>query len=115
MKHPALTSIHFHQLLVSGLLWVAGAACAQVGPSNSAVPVLNSGVEQQFERIVHEDGGSRIQETRLGGTTKSIQVESKLGGQPYEVVPADASHRIEPGWNNAKDSVGKAQWRIGNF
>jgi hypothetical protein len=115
MKHPALTSPHFPQVLAIGLLWVACAASAQSGNSDNAAPSLNSGVEQRFERIVLEDGGSRIQETRLGGTTKSIQVESKLGGQPYEVVPADANHRIEPGWNNAKDSVGKAQWRIGNF
>ena len=115
MKYPALPLPHLPQVLCSGLLLVASIASAQSGKTDNAPSALNSDIEQKFERIVHEDGGSRIQETRLGGTTKSIQVESKLGGQPYEVVPADANHRIEPGWNNAKDSVGKAQWRIGNF
>lgn len=97
------------------MLFASSMAQAQATQAPAAAESLNPGIEQKYEKIVHEDGGSRISETRIGGTTRSIQVESKLGGQAYEVVPADGSRRIEPGWNNAKDTVGKAQWRVGNF
>jgi hypothetical protein len=73
------------------------------------------GQEQKFEHIVHEDAGSRIEETRYGGITQSITIESKLGGAPYQIVPADGTRNIQPGWNNAKDSTGKAHWQVGTF
>jgi hypothetical protein len=73
------------------------------------------GKDQKIEHIVHEDAGSKIEETRYGGITQSITVESKLGGMPYQIVPADGTRSIPPGWNNAKDSAGKAHWQIGTF
>lgn len=98
-------------LVSSGL---AQAQTTVATPATAAAPIAG-GVEQKYEQIVHEDAGSKIQETRLGGVTRSITVESKLGGQPYEVVPPNGTRNIEPGWNNAKDSAGKAQWSVGSF
>jgi hypothetical protein len=73
------------------------------------------GQEQKIELIVHEDAGSRIEETRYGGITQSITVESKLGGVPYQIAPTDGTRSTQPGWNNAKDSAGKAHWQVGTF
>lgn len=45
---------------------------------------------QRIERIRVEDGGSRIDELRVGGETKSITVQPKVGNLPaYEVQPVN--------------------------
>jgi hypothetical protein len=45
---------------------------------------------QRIERIRVEDGGSRIDELRVGGETKNITVQPKVGNLPaYEVQPTN--------------------------
>jgi len=46
-----------------------------------------SGKEQLIERIHVEDGGSRIDEVRFGGETRSISVAPKGGLPVYDVQP----------------------------
>ena len=65
--------------------------------------------EQRIENIRHEDAGSRIDELRVGGETKSITVTPKGDMPPYELgteggnqSPADSKPERgrggSPGW-----------------
>lgn len=45
-------------------------------------------IEQRSERIHLEDKGSVIDELRVGGETKSIDVQPKGGMPAYQVAPA---------------------------
>lgn len=67
-------------------------------------------LEQKTERITHEDAGSRIDELRVGGQTRSIQVQTKTRVPGYDVKPLDAS---QP--DDGKGSTGKSSWRLLNF
>jgi hypothetical protein len=53
-------------------------------------------VEQRTEHIRVEDGGSRIDELRIGGETKSIEVQPKGGLPAYQVqaVSGERSWKI---------------------
>ena len=47
-------------------------------------------LNQRIEHIRVEDGGSRVDEVRVGGQTQSITVQPKVGNLPeYEVQPSD--------------------------
>lgn len=54
-------------------------------PAGTAQP--SSGKEQLIERIHVDDGGSRIDEVRYGGETRSISVAPKGGLPVYDVQP----------------------------
>jgi hypothetical protein len=68
-------------------------AVAETAPAAARVQdraVEPSRSNQTIERIRTEDGGSRIDELRVGGQTRSIVVQPKLDVPAYEVRPADA-------------------------
>ena len=81
------------------------AALAQNPKENTSQPAPDKGEQlsqqeaadsdkgQRIERIVVEDAGSRIDELRVGGETRSITVEPKVGGKlpAYEVRPNDGT------------------------
>ena len=50
-------------------------------------PIAPSRTNQTIERIRTEDGGSRIDELRVGGETQSITVQPKVGMPAYQVAP----------------------------
>ena len=63
---------------------------------------------QRIERIRVEDGGSRVDELRVGGETKAITVQPKVGNLPaYEVQPTN----IE----GADGTNGRRVWRALQF
>ena len=63
---------------------------------------------QRIERIRVEDGGSRVDELRVGGETKNITVQPKVGNLPaYEVQPQN----IE----GADGTNGRRVWRALQF
>ena len=47
---------------------------------------------QRVEHIHTEDAGSRVDEVRSGGETKSITVQPKTNVPPYSVQPADPTN-----------------------
>jgi hypothetical protein len=53
----------------------------------TAASVAPGGVETRTERIRVEDGGSRIDELRIGGETRSISVQPKGRMPAYQVQP----------------------------
>lgn len=63
---------------------------------------------QRIERIRVEDEGSRVDELRVGGETKQISVQPKVGNLPaYEVQP----HNTE----GADGTNGRRVWRALQF
>ena len=82
-------------LLAAGLPALAQAQAGSSAPSPAAVRATDPAVEpsrsnQTIERIRTEDGGSRIDELRVGGQTQSIVVQPKGDMPAYEIKPADA-------------------------
>lgn len=63
---------------------------------------------QRIERIRVEDGGSRVDELRVGGETKNITVQPKVGNLPsYEVQPQNTE--------GADGTNGRRVWRALQF
>lgn len=63
---------------------------------------------QRIERIRVEDGGSRVDELRVGGETKSISVQPKVGNMPaYEVQPQNTE--------GSDGTNGRRVWRALQF
>ncbi len=87
-------------------LLVSHAAWAQAPAAQEPVTTL----EQKTERITHEDAGSRIEELRVGGQTRSIEVHTNTNVPGYRVEPIDPS-RAQDG----KTGTGKSSWRVLNF
>ena len=72
---------------------------------------------QRTERIRVEDGGSRVDELRVGGQTQSITVQPKTGTPmpAYEVNSNDGA-RARPGNFNESDSVNAPRvWNLRKF
>jgi hypothetical protein len=77
-------------------------------PDAEAAPA--AGIEQKTERIIHHDRGSRIEELRVGGQTRSIQVETNSQVPGYQVQPIDPAQSAQD-----KGAAGKSSWRVIRF
>lgn len=87
---------------------LASHAWAQAPAAAIQTPVTT--LEQKTERITHEDAGSRIEELRVGGQTRSIEVQTNTNVPGYRVEPIDPSRS-----QDGKTSSGKSSWRVLNF
>ncbi len=81
-----------------------GAPSGALAATRAQDPSLEPGRSNQtIERIRTEDAGSRIDELRVGGQTRSIVVQPKLDVPAYEVRPSDARGGSDHGgarvWN----------------
>ncbi|MDP3701127.1 MAG: hypothetical protein Q8R72_09510 [Hylemonella sp.] len=102
----------FSCLLVAVCGLAATAALAQQPaplPRDAEPPTKAGGTEQTIERIRHEDAGSRIDELRVGGETKSITVTPK-GKAPAYDVPPQGSNRNPA--DSERDRSGSGGWNI---
>ena len=71
---------------------------------------------QRIEHIHVEDAGSRVDETRVGGQTKSITVQPKVGTMPeYEVQSNDGARAARNRDNNNNDTTGTRVWNLIKF
>ena len=106
-------------LLLSSLL-IAAPLLAQDKGENSPQPSAqapeqlqkaeqqNDKHNQRIERIRVEDGGSRVDELRVGGETKNITVQPKVGNMP--------SYEVQPQNNEGGESTnGRRVWRAIQF
>ena len=91
------------------LLLVAGAAFAQT-PAEPA-----KSVEQRTERLVHIDSGSRVEELRVGGETRRIDVETRGVVPGYQVTPQTGNQAPEAGLGQRSGGSGRSAWRVLNF
>ena len=79
-------------LLTAGLPQLAQAQSGSSAPVTARAndPAIEpSRSNQTIERIRTEEGGSRIDELRVGGQTQSIVVQPKGDMPAYEIKPAD--------------------------
>jgi hypothetical protein len=83
------------------------AAPASTAPATTAP-------EQRTERITHHDAGSRIEELRIGGQTRSIDVETNSSVPGYQVQPLDAA-QPDASTGQPAGKAGKSSWRVLSF
>ena len=85
--------------------------------SNQEQQPLDGRRNQRVQRIVVEDGGSRVDELRIGGQTQSITVQPKTGpALPAYEVRANDGARARPGNLGASDTVTAPRvWNLGRF
>lgn len=119
--HASLAILHKVRsgALVLGLASLSALAVAQSGTPTAAAPpeplVAEQparNVDEKIERIQHEDAGSRIDELRVGGQTRSITVQPKNGAPAYEVAPARGGEDLSTG---SSANTGRSRWRLLNF
>ena len=73
----------------------APAASPAAAASGAAVTRDELQLDRRTQRVEHirtEDAGSRVDEVRAGGETKSITVQPKANVPPYSVQPADPTN-----------------------
>lgn len=108
-----LTASHgrtaFGGLLLCCLL---GSAAWAAQPNATPAPTREPGqtLEPKVERITHEDAGSRIEELRIGGQTRRIDVHTKSALPSYQVQPIDPA-QTDP----ATSGEGRSSWRVLQF
>ncbi len=72
--------------------------------------------DQRTERIRVEDGGSRVDELRVGGQTQTITVQPKTGDMPaYEVLPSDGVRNLPGSRNGSESTTGPRVWNVIKF
>ncbi|HEX5806466.1 MAG TPA: hypothetical protein VFY31_09050 [Macromonas sp.] len=113
--HAPLTTSSGRRLALATALLAASPWCAlaqtySTTPTQEPVKTL----EQKTEHLTHEDAGSRIEELRVGGQTRSIEVETKTGVPGYQVKPLDPARPAE-GTGPGAQPEGKSSWRLLNF
>ncbi len=92
-------------------------AAAKTGAETIAnAPDGASRSDQRIERIHIEDSGSRIDELRVGGETRSITVAPKGNMPQYEVMPASANRAPSAGERSINSASGGTRvWKIFGF
>lgn len=120
-----VTQTSFRAWLVLALstlatLGLATSAGAQVPaqPAAASAPTdaaSSTRPDPSIERIRTEDAGSRIDELRVGGETKSITVQPKTGtnAPAYEVRPENG--RGSAPSNSSGDTNGSRVWNVLKF
>jgi hypothetical protein len=97
-----------HALLFVPLA-LALTAAAQTGPAPAEAAASSVPPGPRVQRITHEDALTRIDELRVGGQTRSIDVQPKNGAPAYQVAPPQTGQSTEPGRG------GQSSWRILRF
>lgn len=107
--------------VATGLLaGAAGLASAQTPAQPAASPApqaaqATGAVESRVERITVEDAGTRIEEWRVGGQTRRIDVQSKTAVPGYQVQPLQETAPGAGGGAGTAAGQGKSSWRVLNF
>lgn len=113
MLHPRSTNA---LVLTLALGWT-GLTLAQTPPAEtSSTNAAQQRPDQRIERIRIEDGGSRIDELRVGGQTQSIVVSPKGGMPAYDVVPDPGNHNLTRGERGSTGTTGGTRvWKVLGF
>ena len=82
-------------------------------PRNQAAPAADK-IDQRIEKIHHEDAGSRIDELRVGGETKSITVQPKGNVPPYE-LGTEGGNQSPSASKPESGKGGSPGWKVKEF
>ncbi|MDP1685782.1 hypothetical protein [Hydrogenophaga sp.] len=98
--------------LVAGFVF-ASAAQSQTAPVEQ--PPQTASPRDRIERITNEDALTRIDEVRVGGETKSIDVQPKNGAPAYQINPDSNGSATGEVGGKRTGNAGRSSWRILNF
>jgi hypothetical protein len=99
-------------VLASTSLWAAEPVIAPEAAAGHSRP------DQRVEHITHEDGGSRVDELRVGGQTQTIEVQTKSGMPSYQISPAVGTQGASAPSGERSGSTGtsgRTSWRVLKF
>ena len=110
----------FSPVLTSQLARVAFGLCclAAFATASAQEAGRSTGINPRVERITHEDAGSRVDELRVGGVTRQIEVQTKSGLPAYQIQPTNTDRgAAAPAGERtgAQGSAGRASWRLLNY
>ena len=71
--------------------------------------------QQRVERIHIEDGGSRVDELRIGGQTRNITVQPKVGDMPAYEVQSNDGARASRSRGDGDGTNGTRVWNLTQF
>lgn len=97
---------------------VTGLAQTLPAPAPADSPTLSERPSPKVERFVHEDAGSRVDELRIGGQTRQIDVQTKSGLPAYQIQPesgAQGPASAAGQRSGLAGSPGRSSWRLVNF
>jgi hypothetical protein len=101
--------------IATALAALSMATCSAAS-AQEASPAPQPSPEPKVEHIVIEDGGSRIEELRVRGTTQRIVVTPKVGTtKSYEIITGDGSREMFDGANTSRGAAGKRVWHVLSF
>ena len=116
----AITTTFFLCSLLPALAWAQAQTPSPVKPKSTSTvavkpaaaypetaPPVQGRPDSKIENISHEDKGSRIDELRVGGVTKSITVQPKGGNMP--------AYDLNPEQGRQGNSSGKRGWTVLGF
>ncbi|MDP2016761.1 hypothetical protein [Hydrogenophaga sp.] len=104
--------------LLSALALVAGITLASAAQSQTAPveqPPQPTSPRDRIERITNEDALTRIDEVRVGGETKSIDVQPKNGAPAYQINPDSNGSATGEVGGKRTGNAGRSSWRVLNF
>lgn len=98
------------------LLLASTGAAAQAPAAAVAAPAdgQTGAKSDRIERITHEDKLARVDELRVAGQTRLIEVTPKNGAPAYEIAPAPGGADLSEN-GGTSGSTGKSRWRIFSF
>ncbi len=114
-RHPALRPL----AVAAGAALLCSLAWAQATPPPAAA--VNTPTERpspKVERISHEDAGSRVDELRVGGQTRQIDVHTKTALPGYQIRPDSGAHGPASAAGQRSGlagSPGRASWKLTDF
>jgi hypothetical protein len=94
-----------------------GLSHAQTAPAADPSAPASDRPTPKFERIVVEDGGSRVEEIRVGGVTRQIEVQTKSGLPNYHIQPNQVQGPATPASERTGQpgGAGRSTWRVLDF
>lgn len=92
---------------------LAFAAHGQTAPLEASPQPVSA--RDRIERISNEDALTRIDEVRVGGETRSIEVKPKNGAPAYQIQPDASGSAISEVGGKRTGNAGRSSWRVLNF
>jgi len=93
----------------------APAATPEATPPGRTLQSNDGRHNQKIERIHVDDGGTKVDELRVGGETKDITVTPRGNMPQYEVQPTNNTRTNAQGQGDAGGGTGPALWNVLKF